>query len=84
MGHTWIDIEDAVRIYARMLRARLGSIRGAKAALEVADHLRAKADWSGVKPWEAVASELASSTKVRQVIKSKRLAARRNAAASSA
>ena len=78
MGHTWIDIEDAVRIYARMLRARLGSIRGAKAALEVADHLRAKADWSGV------AAELASSTKVRQVIKSKRLAARRNAAASSA
>jgi hypothetical protein len=80
----WIDIEDAVRIYARMLRARLGSIRGAKAALEVADHLRAKADWSGVKACEAVAAELASSTKVRQVIKSKRLAARRNAAASSA
>ena len=84
MGHTWIDIEDAVRIYARMLRARLGSIRGAKAVLEVADHLRAKADWSGIKSWEAVAAELASSTKVRQVIKSKRLAARRNAAASSA
>ena len=35
----WIDIDDAVRIYARMLRARLGPIRGAKAALEVADHL---------------------------------------------
>ena len=48
MGHTWIDIEDAVRIYARMLRARLESIRDAKAVLEVADHLRAKADWSGV------------------------------------
>ena len=64
MGHMWIDIDDAVRIYARMLRARLGAIRGATAALEVADHLRAKADWSGVKAWEAVAAELASSTKV--------------------
>jgi hypothetical protein len=32
----WIDIDDAVRIYARMLRARLGSRRGAKAALETA------------------------------------------------
>jgi hypothetical protein len=55
----WIDIEDAVRIYARMLRARLGSRRGAKAALQTADHLRAKGDWSGVETWEAVAAELA-------------------------
>jgi hypothetical protein len=54
----WIDIDDAVRIYARMLRARRGSISGAKAALETADHLRVKADWSGVKAWEAVAAEL--------------------------
>ena len=54
----WIDIDDAVRIYARMLRARLGSRRGAKAALETADHLRAKGDWSGVEAWEAVAAEL--------------------------
>ena len=38
IAHMWIDIHDAVRIYARMLRARLGPIRGAKAALEVADH----------------------------------------------
>jgi hypothetical protein len=29
----WIDIDDAVRIYARMPRARLGSRRGGKAAL---------------------------------------------------
>jgi hypothetical protein len=49
----WIDIDDAVRIYARTLRARLGSIRGAKAAQEMADHMRAKADWPGVKAWEA-------------------------------
>jgi hypothetical protein len=56
----WIDIDDAVRIYARMLRARLGSRRGAKAALQTADHLRAKGDWPGVEAWEAVAAELAS------------------------
>jgi hypothetical protein len=55
----WIDIDDAVRIYAKMLRARLGSRRGAKGALEKADDLRAKADWSGVEGWEAVAAELA-------------------------
>jgi hypothetical protein len=58
----WIDIDDAVRIYARMLRARLGSRRGAKAALEKADHLREKGDWSGVEAWEAVAAELNGST----------------------
>ena len=55
----WIDTDDAVRIYARMLRARLGSRRGAKAALQTADHLRAKGDWPGVQAWEAVAAELA-------------------------
>ena len=59
MATWWIDIDDAVRIYARMLRARLGSRRGATAALETADHLRAKGDWSVVKAWEAVAAELA-------------------------
>jgi hypothetical protein len=57
-----IDIADAVRIYARMLRARLGSRRGAKAALEKADQLREKGDWSGVEAWEAVAAELNGST----------------------
>ena len=57
----WIDINDAIGIYARMLRARLGSLNGAKAARETADHLRAKSDWSGVKVWEAVAVELAPS-----------------------
>ena len=58
----WIDIDDAVRIYARMIRARLGSRRGAKAALETAVHLRAKDDWSGVEAWDAVAAELKAST----------------------
>jgi len=58
----WIDIDDAVRIYARMLRARLGPRRGAKAALEKADYLRAKRDWSGVEAWEAVAAELTHPT----------------------
>jgi len=57
----WIDFDDAIRIYARMLHARLGSIRGAKVAQETADHLRTKGDWSGVKAWEAVATELRSS-----------------------
>jgi len=55
----WIDISDAVRIYASMLRARLGPIRGARAAQEAADRLRAKGDRSGVEAWEAVAAELA-------------------------
>jgi hypothetical protein len=55
----WIDLEDAIRIYSRMLRARLGPRRGAEAALEMADHLRAKGDRSGVEAWEAVAAELA-------------------------
>ena len=55
----WIDIDDAVRIYARMLSARLGPRRGVKAALEKAAHLRAKGDWAGVNAWEAVAAELA-------------------------
>ena len=54
----WIDIDEAVRIYARMLRSRLGSVKGAKTAQGTASHLRAKADWSGVKVWEAVAAEL--------------------------
>jgi hypothetical protein len=56
----WIDIDDAVRIYARMLRARFGSTRGAEAARETAELLRAGGDWSGVEAWEAVAAELAS------------------------
>ena len=54
----WIDIDDAVQIYAKMLCARLGARRGAKAAREMADHLGAKGDWSGAKAWEAVATEL--------------------------
>ena len=42
-----------------MLHARLGSRRGAKAAaLQTADHLRAKGDRSGVEASEAVAAEL--------------------------
>jgi hypothetical protein len=55
----WIGIDDAIQIYARMLRARLGSIGGAKVAQETADHLRARSDWSGAKVWESVATELA-------------------------
>ena len=54
----WIDIDDAVRITPGCSARGLGSIRGAKAAQEMADHLRAKGDRSGVKAWKAVASEL--------------------------
>ena len=39
MDHMWINIGDAVRMYARLLR---GSIRDAKVGLAVADHLRAR------------------------------------------
>jgi len=39
IDHMWINIGDAVRMYARLLR---GSIRDAKVALAVADHLRAR------------------------------------------
>ena len=53
----WIDIDDAVQIYARMLRARLGSITGAQAARETADRLRGKGDRSGVEVREAIAAE---------------------------
>jgi hypothetical protein len=35
-----------------------GPVGSAKAAQETANHLRPKADWSGVKVWEAVAAEL--------------------------
>ena len=54
----WIDIDDAVRIYARMLRAASARLEAPRPALEMADHLRAKGDRSGVKAWKAVASEL--------------------------
>lgn len=54
-----IDLDEAIRIYAKMLRTRMGSVVGARAAQETANHLRAKGDWSGVEVWEAVATELA-------------------------
>jgi hypothetical protein len=59
MTAMWIDLDEAIQIYARMLRSRLGSAGAAKAALEKADDLRAKGDWSGVKVWEAVAANVA-------------------------
>lgn len=52
----WIDPDEAIVIYARMLRSLLGAAGAAKAAQDRANHLRGKGDWSGVKAWEAVAA----------------------------
>jgi hypothetical protein len=57
----WIDLDDAIRIYARMLRSRFGPKRGAKLALESANRMRAKSDLHGAQVWEAVAAELTAS-----------------------
>jgi hypothetical protein len=54
----WIDVDDAVCLRPGWLPARLGSRRGAKLAQEMAGHLRAKVNWSGVNAWETVAIEL--------------------------
>ena len=53
-----IYLDEAIVIYARMLRSLLGSAGAAKAAQDKANHLRAKGDWSGVKVWEAVAASV--------------------------
>ena len=60
----WIDIDDAVRICAKMLRARLGLAQpeaGKRLSKRLITYERE--DWSGVKAWEAVAAELAPSGK---------------------
>ena len=57
----WIDLDDAIQIYARMLRSRFGPVRGAKLAQESAQDMLAKSDWDGAKVWEAVAAELVAS-----------------------
>ena len=57
----WIDLDDAVRVYARMLRARFGPGAAVKAAQESVKDMRARADLQGVRVWEAVALELAAS-----------------------
>jgi hypothetical protein len=57
----WIDLDEAIRIYARMLRSRFGPTRGAKLAQESANHMLAKSDLRGAEVWEAVAAELRAS-----------------------
>jgi len=60
----WIDLDEAIRIYARMLQSRFGPVRGAKLARESAKQMLAKSDFHGAKVWEAVADELAASDKI--------------------
>ena len=57
----WIDLDDAITIYARMLRSRFGPVRGARLAQESAKNMVAKSDFHGAKVWEAVAAELRTS-----------------------
>jgi hypothetical protein len=57
----WIELDDAIRIYARMLRTRFGPVRGARLAQESATNMLAKSDLHGAKVWEAVAAELRAS-----------------------
>ena len=57
----WIDLDDAIRIYARMLRSRFGPVRGARLAQESARNMVTKSDFHGAKVWEAVAAELRAS-----------------------
>jgi hypothetical protein len=54
----WIDLDEAIRIYARMLRSRFGPLKGARLAHESAKSMLAKSDFHGAKVWEAVAAEL--------------------------
>ena len=57
----WINLDDAIRIYARMLRSRFGPVRGARLAQESARNMVARSDFHGAKVWEAVATELRAS-----------------------
>jgi hypothetical protein len=52
-----IDLDDAIKIHARMSRARFG--RGAKKrALKTAHRLRRAGDHAGAAVWERLASEI--------------------------
>jgi hypothetical protein len=56
----WIDLDEAIRIYAKMLRVRHGPAGAAKAAHESAEGMRARADWPAAKVWQAVAAASAA------------------------
>jgi len=52
-----IDLDDAIKIYARFSRARFG--RGAKKrALKTVEQLRRKGDHAGAAVWERLAAEI--------------------------
>jgi hypothetical protein len=52
-----IDLSDAVKIYAKMCRARFGR-RAAKVAKEQKARLQAKGDDFGAKVWDRLGSEI--------------------------
>ena len=53
----YIDLNEAIKIHARVSRARFG--RGAKKrALKTAQHLRQSGDESGAAVWERLAGEI--------------------------
>ena len=54
----YIDLSDAVKMYARMYRARFGKRRGAKAAKEQKARLQAKGDHFGAQVWDHVSAEI--------------------------
>jgi hypothetical protein len=52
-----IDLNEAIRIHARVSRARFG--RGAKKrALKIAEQLRRNGDLTGAAVWERLAGEI--------------------------
>jgi hypothetical protein len=53
----WIDIEDAIKIYARFCRARFGAAAG-KLVRDKALQLAAAGDLEGQRVWNEVAREL--------------------------
>jgi hypothetical protein len=52
-----IDIDDAIKIYARASRSRYGR-KARKRILETAEALRAQGDQAGALVWERVAFEM--------------------------
>jgi hypothetical protein len=52
-----IDLNEAVKIYAKMCRARYGRA-AAKVVREQRARLRAKGDLQGVKVWERLDAEI--------------------------
>jgi hypothetical protein len=55
----WIDLADAIKIYARMCRARYGS-KGPAVVLARAEELRRQGDLEGANVFEQVALELSA------------------------